>query len=326
MSKRGFTLMELLASLAVISIIATITTVSYSRVIEGNKMSSAINGTSDIFKISRAYAISNSKYVLVSFRPVLIKGGNSQQIEITASELNNTYVYKRYDDYEIMDQYLPIGGISSFKLPEGTSVAYAPYVGGPNEEGDTDDVGGDFDRASNRYLTGLSYLPSLRSVVPDQLNEFTEGAGQFGLLFDPNGKLVTLNMETGAIRLYVDYDFDGKQDVDINSDNSTEATNEPCLYPLSINELRSNPDQYCDFQVAFFDQKNPWDECYIQQRLSFAIYDDSKLRDKVNPLQWTSASGNNADGFNQRIRDHTSFVVENGIFFNFNRFTGELLE
>ena len=114
MNNRGFTLMELLASLAVISIIATITTVSYNNVIEGNKMSNAINGTSSLFQSSRAYAIANNKFVLVSFRPVLIKGGNSQQIEVVAAELVESLVYSYYGTPELIDRYVPINQVASF--------------------------------------------------------------------------------------------------------------------------------------------------------------------------------------------------------------------
>ena len=107
---------------------------------------------------------------------------------------------------------------------------------------------------------------------------------------------------------------------------------DPITYPSDIPSLLNPGFEEANFYgdyarfFAAFDNSYPWDEGWIQQRMSFAIYDDAKLRDSVNSLEWTTASGNSGESVNQRIQDHTSFVLENGIFFNFNRFTGELLE
>ncbi len=200
---RGFSLMELIVVIVVIAIVAAVTTVAYRSMARSYRLSASVNTVTAALENARALAIRNNRYTLTTFRPRLSADGRSQVIEVVVAEwrgdsanASNGGSYWTYDRFE------PVRGLSVRQLGVGANVA------GPGWSLANDDL----------WMVS-SYLPKI------DIDRNAEPLGDLvGVLYSPEGRVVFRNSESGADRLWVDFNMDGRQtiDSDPNRDGNTD--------------------------------------------------------------------------------------------------------
>jgi type II secretory pathway pseudopilin PulG len=206
--------MELIVVIVVIAIIAAITTVAYRGVARSYRISASVNTVTSALENARAMAIRNNRYTLTTFRPTLSLDGRSQVINVIVAEWQGDSYTQATDQDRAWtyDRYVPIRGLPIRQLGEGANVA------GPGW--------------SLQYATSASMYPHLADqfwIVPSYLPKIdfdvnSEPLGRMiGVLYSPEGRVVYRNAESGADRMWIDFNMDGRQmiDSDPNRDGNT---------------------------------------------------------------------------------------------------------
>jgi hypothetical protein len=136
-----------------------------------------------------------------------------------------------------------------------------------------------------------TFLPA-NAVIPDN-----EPFGSLiGVLYSPEGRVVVRNAESGADRIWVDFNNDGVQTI-----NDTDVVQWPWPDPLpSIG--------------SYFDLEVPEGEPFISMTPILAIFNETECRSSYDVSSWTSS--------NLRDNAYTQFIERNSDRIQFNRYSG----
>ena len=338
MSRVAFTLVELLAVIVIISIVAALTLSAYRSIAADARISMASNAVGTVLDNARAMAIQKRRYVLVAIRPVMA-GSEEQQVELViAVESGEMHVNPHTSQAAVGAfnepmaglKFVPVEGIKPQFLPEGISVASPVYslntlYCGP--------------RHNDTWLS-LSNLPAMQG------GGSPEAPGvMFGIIFDETGAVRTAFDETGSQLAFVDFNNDGGM-------RCGPLHNDYCLSPCNTQEsgpmLEGIPEPLVDYEcdLGLVDANGiPWivdvcgwdndpvvllnymhsypsEEPYLLITPMFAIYDYDEARDIYpgdDPMHdWSDPL--------KRRSDLDEFAEKFGIVFSFNRYTGTVIK
>lgn len=295
-SRRSFTLTELLVAMGIIAIIGGITAIGLRTVSQDAKKASATNIVVATLEHARALAIRENTLAAVVFRARLDEG-NRQYIEIvTAKWTRESPVIwtTGATSPRVVDRFVPAPGVSARRLPVGMSVAAPLYHSTAGENWD-------------ETWGFLSYLPTTAAG-----NEpVREAPGRvFGVIYGPDGRVVTRNSSSDADRFYVDFDNDGLQR--LTSCGSCQDG-----YLDYANPPNSVSDEI--FRIQWMFQKDASDEPYVTVAPFLAVYDEKEFREAYDPEGWSP------DDWQTKHDQLTEFVNEHADRLHFNRFTGVIL-
>ena len=287
---RAFTLVELIVVMVVMTILAGLSAMAYRGVAEDLKMSSATNSVVAALDNARAMAIKKNRYVITVFRPRLDSDGTEQVVDIVIAEWNGDSASANRGDGDIWtyDRFVPIQGMAVRTIKGGVNVA------GPGYGTGDDDI-----------WWCSTFLPA-NAVVPDN-----EPFGSLvGVLYSPEGRVVVRNAQSGADRIWVDFNRDWTQTI---NDNPIEEVvwNDPNVvtspWPSSLPGIG-----------AYFDLEIPEGEPFISMTPILAVFNEKEFRTSVNPNDWTSS--------NLRDNAYTEYIDQNADRIQFNRYSGVPLE
>ncbi|MBT6283000.1 MAG: prepilin-type N-terminal cleavage/methylation domain-containing protein [Phycisphaerae bacterium] len=286
--KRAFTLVELIVVMVVMTILAGLSAMAYRGVAEDLKMSSATNSVVAALDNARAMAIKKNRYVITVFRPRLDSDGTEQVVDIVIAEWNGDSASANRGDGDIWtyDRFVPIQGMAVRAIKGGVNVA------GPGYGTGDDDI-----------WWCSTFLPA-NAVVPDN-----EPFGSLvGVLYSPEGRVVVRNAQSGADRIWVDFNRDWTQTI---SDTESVVWNDPNVvtspWPSSLPGIG-----------AYFDLEIPEGEPFISMTPILAVFNEKEFRTSVNPNDWNSP--------NLRDNAYTEYIDQNADRIQFNRYSGVPLE
>ena len=324
-SRSAFTLVELLAVVVIISLVAALTLSAYRSIASDARISMASNAVGTVLDNARAMAIQKRRYVLVAIRPVMT-GSEDQQVEmviaVESGEMHvNPYTSQwtwGFDEPMPGMKFVPVEGIKPQFLPKGISVASPVYSLNTRDDGPL----------HNDTWLSLSNLPAMDSAGSP------EAPGvMLGIIFDETGAVRTAFEETGSQLAFVDFNNDGGMRC---------SGNDYCLSPCDTQEsgpmLEGIPEPLVDYEcnLGLLDTNdNPWDvvllnyahtqpseEPYLLITPMFAIYDYDEARDIYpadDPMHdWSDPL--------KRRADLDDFAEKFGIVFSFNRYTGTVVK
>ena len=310
MSRRAFTLIELLAVIGVLVALAAITAVSVQRIGQDTRMTKAVNDLLNVLETARALAIRSHQPVMVAFRARaerfdevaadIMKFPNPARIkrrwtEAVVGRLEEPMQLRLADsdltDQVFIDRFVPEPGMIAFAFPEGIGVA-ASYAGFGNEL---------YDRA---WVT----QPKLsEDASADEPNEF---GSVVAVIFDDQGRLITRLDSSGIASIgrgrfpFMDFNRNGVQTI--------------------VNESAGG----AQFHVQ--DQEGDEPNAITTQML--AIYDDKAAREAYDEKNWLGSnfSAWKADrpcsdlraGQSRKICEQTEYIEQFGTRIQFNRNTG----
>jgi prepilin-type N-terminal cleavage/methylation domain-containing protein len=299
--RRSFTLTELLAVIAIIVVIASVTVLSVRGVAREARLSSAVNTVTSALDHGRAMAIRDETYVAVAFRARPV-GSNKQQIEIvTARWTGESPLLQSAGSTHVIDRYVPIPGVASRRLPPGISIASPiyeaqPYMGAV----------GDF---SDRIWGWASFLPTVAAAQGPSIGPGDPPGRIFAVIYSPDGTVVLRNSKSRSIRMFIDFNNDGIQQV---------AGCTACNGEVNYIQFPTVPG-WPVFNIYMSFQFTADDEPFITSVPFLAIYDEDQFRDEYDTREWDN------DNWPQKHRDLTEFVTENAERIHFNRYTGVVL-
>lgn len=223
-SLRGFTLLELLAVMGILVLLAVLTVTGVGRISKDARISTAVNRITSALGNARALAIKENTLVLVVFRvnwPTQATNGdpcaiNQPPINAAARQATEIVIARASGEAEVFysgpanstllnlaDRFVPVPGVAPVRLPAGIKVA------GPHYEINED----------------------LVFVTQGEMKELFDDCGEavrysqlVGILFGPDGRRLTRNPSgaSGDHKLFVDWNdrdcvadpFNDSQDVD----------------------------------------------------------------------------------------------------------------
>ncbi|MFT4593768.1 MAG: prepilin-type N-terminal cleavage/methylation domain-containing protein [Phycisphaerales bacterium] len=285
---RAFTLVELIVVMVVMTILAGLSAMAYRGVAEDLKMSSATNSVVAALDNARAMAIKKNRYVITVFRPRLDSDGTEQVVDIVLAEWNGDSASANRGDGDIWtyDRFVPIQGMAVRTIKGGVNVAGPGYGTGDDDK-----------------WWCSTFLPA-NAVVPDN-----EPFGSLvGVLYSPEGRVVVRNAQSGADRIWVDFNRDWTQKI---SDTESVVWNDPNVvtspWPSSLPGIG-----------AYFDVEIPEGEPFISMTPILAVFNEKEFRTSVNPNDWNSS--------NLRDNAYTEYIDQNADRIQFNRYSGVPLE
>ena len=312
----AFTLIELIVVIIIIAIIAGFSAMSYSKIAKGMRMSSAKNTIIAALDNARALAIRNNRFVITVFRPRLSADGTEQYYEAVIAEWFGDSANSGDWTY---DRFVPIAGLKPMQLPLGIGVA-GPGIG----------------MGVDTIWWVSTYLPSNAVVKNEELM-----GEMVGVLYSPEGKVVVRNSESASDRMWVDFDKDGKQTIDLalrDDDNFSPIVVDWTIY---VPELDT---------CLYFYLEAPESEVFVANVNLLAVFDDDAFRElwgasvASDPLFVDVASGDficsnspyNGDDWD-RIPDgrvdfydrdwhYTDFINRTADRIQFNRYSGAPLK
>lgn len=307
MSRRAFTLVELLAVIGILVALATMTAISVARVSKDTRISKAANDLLNVLETARAIAIRTHQPTLVVFRT------RTERFDESANDpmrYPNTSRIKRqwteavvgrleeplqlYADSSnllsriYIDRFTPEAGISGFTFPEGVKVA-GSFAGFGNEM---------FDRA---WVT----QPKLKE------NPAEEELGSIvGVLYDAQGRVVSRLDGSGVASVsqgrypVMDFNRNGARDI--------------------INEVGGPWEPHVQNQEG--------DEANVVTTQVLAVFDDKAMRELYDDKYWQGTSlrafapgtpcSTLGSGQSRRMCECTEFIDQFGTVIAFNRNTG----
>ena len=285
----AFTLVELLAAIGVIVVLATLTTIGIRRVAKDSRLAAGKNSVAAALANARALAMKENQIVMVVFRPKF-DGPREQVVEmIYARWTGESYII--FTD-QILDRFEPIPDAPLRTLARGIKVA-GPY----------------YSLTGSSTLPNTDYLWTTQSHLPGRMAG--EAPGEIiGVMFGPDGTTITRNSVGDSARMFVDFNRDGKQ-----RQNGTDFDNAPLFpgvdYPNNTNYCPTPPGLTGG---QFFCHSEEDDEPYIDVVPFLAVFDDEAARERYPVAAWTDS--------NTRINDLTAYITENAEPIHFNRYTG----
>jgi prepilin-type N-terminal cleavage/methylation domain-containing protein len=190
---RAFTLIELIVVMVVMAILAGLSAIAYRGIASDMQMSSAINTVTAALDNARAIAIKHNRYVITVFRPRLDEDGTTQFIELVIAQWNGDSASANNGSNTIWtyDRFVPVPKVLVRTISGGINVAGPGYGTG-----------------EDNIWWASSYLPAP-----------TEPLGALvGVLYSPEGRVVVRNAESGADRIWVDYNRDWIQTINATTE------------------------------------------------------------------------------------------------------------
>lgn len=284
---RGFSLIELLAVMGILVLLAVLTAVGVGRISKEARVSTAVNRISAALANARAIAIRENTHVLVLFRvewPVNASGAPANRAARQVTEL----VVTRFSGESyvpnpslISDRFVPVPGVPPVRLPAGIKVA------GPNYEFE-----------SGSFETQAFYTqPEFRLLV-DGCNEYLEYGRHIGILFGPDGRRVNrrLNATARDQKISVDLNGNGVEDVDFTFQGGCGPSN--------------------TFGRFYF-LNHPSDETNVMLVPFLVVYDDDAARE-LKTGDWRTRAGIEAE----LVGRQGGYIASFGERIDFNPVTG----
>ncbi len=268
----GFTLIELLVVMGVIGVLSVLTLMSMRGIANDARMASATNAVKAALDNARALAMKNNTIVLVVFRPRLA-GVHKQKQEVdiyTAKWTGESAIFiDQNGDEEVKDRFVPIPAIAVRSIPAGIKIA-APRYGG-----DTDNI----------WIT-QAHLPAI-----DQQTGIGEVPGKMiAIMYSADGTLITLNSQSDAQNIYVDFNNNESQQLDSADFDHVFENNEPFLV-------------FAPF---------------------LAVYDDDEARE-LKALDWSN-SPQGEDNYRDELTGPLGYITQFADRIHFNRYTGVMMK
>ena len=193
--KNGFTVLELIVTMAIITILATTTITSFSTMARSGRLAGGKNAVIVALERARTIAMQENKVILLIFRPTWDANHPSrpQHTEAIIAEWSGYSDVLLLPDQFVVDRFVPVHGMRPVVLPDGIKVA-APWYDYSNQ----DDIW-----ATQSEINEMR----VRSETPGRL---------VGVVFDSTGSMRADNPQTDSTVMYVDFDEDGIQDLAFN--------------------------------------------------------------------------------------------------------------
>ena len=295
----GFTLVELIVVIAVMTILASISGLAFRRIAADLRMASAESLLSASLDNARALAIKKNRYVMAVFVPRLINDRTQQVTDIIIAEWRGDSMNANFSESGVqiftVDRFVPVQGVEVRTLENGVNVAAPDYTSLHAEQ----------NWATSTFLPDITFS-NTNSDIWGRVS---------AILYSPEGRVVTRNSKTAAYRTWVDFNFDGEQtyDPDPNRDgNYSDAE--------VVGWLTSNP----DVRDTHYPMRWLWGvylhgeggEPFVNLAPWVTVYDEKKFR-TLYPSSWQGA-----DGWRDRRRDYTEFITTTATPTRFNRYSG----
>lgn len=281
MSRRSFTLIELLVVMGIIAVLAGVTALGFRGVAKDAKLASGKNTLMTALDNARALAIKNNRVVLVVFRARWDPNNSDQrqQTEIVLTQWNHESVR---EGAFVLDRFVPIPNVPVRTLPAGIKVAGPFYdfaTGNPNFI--TDEV----------WITQTEFRARFASPMetPGRL---------FGILYSPNGDVITRNPLSDCDQIYVDFDNDRQEQGQYRRELQPSL---PSIEPWDTNN--------------FWEYDHPNDEVNVNPVPFLTVYDDDEARE-LKAGDW-SVTANGVF-----IGELSDYITANAERIHFNRYTG----
>lgn len=272
----GFTLVELIVVIVIMTILAGFSAIAYRGIAADLRMSSAMNTVTAALDNARAMAIKRNRYVITVFRPRLDNDATEQVIDIVVAEWSGDSANANRGDGDIWtyDRFSPMSGLQVRTIKGGVNVAGPGYGTGDDD---------------TWWVS--SYLPA-NVVVPDN-----EPFGSLiGVLYNPEGRVVVRNAESGSDRIWVDFNLDGVQTI-----NQNEVVQWPWPNPLpGIG--------------SYFDLEIPDGEPFVSMTPILAVFNETECRSSYDINSWNSSG--------QRDNAYSQYIELNSDRIQFNRYSG----
>ena len=299
--KHGFTLVELVVVIIIIALIAGFSAMAYSKIAKNMRLSTAKNTIISALDNARAYAIKNNRYVITVFRPKLSGDGSEQYYECVVADWDGDSANSGDWTY---DRFIPIDGQKPKNLPIGIGVA-APGIA----------------LNADHIWWVCTYLPSNAVVKNNSLM-----GEMVGILYNPEGRVVVRNSESGSDRIWVDFDRDGIQTIDLALRNDDEFDPIYVDWTQPVDDLPSG---------AYFDVEAPESETYIGLANLLSIFDYDAFREKwgatrtnypnftdIARSDWERNPSNGTVDKYDRDWHFTDFINNTTDRIQFNRYSG----
>ena len=306
---RGFTLLELLVVIGIISMLAVVTVISIQRVTRDVKLSTGVNRVLGALSTARSEAIRTNNPTLLTFRIVKDLDDPSQpaQVEMVVAGFTGEIVKGDNDGIRMnasasttdVCRFIPSAAVAPRYLPEGIMVA------GPAQDiGVVDDPTGTWNFMSPGPWTPIDDDGDGRYDYYRSL----EFGSAFGVLFGADGTVITRNPEaqtSASNRLYNWVDYDALRDNNgnylLNRTSGAGSSNTP-----------------------FFQQGETNAESFINVCQFLAVYDEVKAKQDIDYTAFVGAQASLGAGDFIEFRDRIlgTWLDENADRIHFNRYTG----
>jgi len=275
----GFTLVELIVVMVIMTILAGLSAIAYRGIAADLRMSSAVNTVVAALDNARALAIKKNRYIMTVFRPRISDDGSEQVIDIVVAEWNGDSASANTgSSIWTFDRFIPVQGVQIRTIEGGVNVA------GPG------------------YGTGADDTWWCASFLPSILDE--PYGSMVGVLYNPEGRVVVRNAESGADRIWIDYDLDWIQQF---AGNLSVDWQDPDIVTNPWNtEVETGSDS---FKLAMIEG-----EPFISMTLILSVFNEKEFRTSVDTTSWTNSS----------VRDnaYTAYIDANADRIQFDRYSG----
>ena len=266
--------------MVIMTILAGLSAIAYRGIAADLRMSSAVNTVVAALDNARAMAIKKNRYIMTVFRPRLSDDGTEQVIDIVVAEWNGDSASANTgSSIWTFDRFIPVQGMQVRTIEGGVNVA------GPG------------------YGTGDDDTWWCASFLPSILDE--PYGSMVGVLYNPEGRVVVRNAESGADRIWIDFDLDWEQNDEgdpfwVDWEDSDIVTN-----PWNT-EVEIGTDS---FKLAVADG-----EPFISMTLILSVFNEKEFRTSVDTTAWSNSS----------VRDnaYTAYIDANADRIQFDRYSG----
>ena len=297
----GFTLVELIVVIAVMTILASISGLAFRRMAADLRMSSAESMLTASLDNARSIAIQKNRYVMAVFIPRLTADRTEQVTDIVIAQWNGDSMNADFPTNSgsriwTVDRFVPVQGIEVRSIEGGVNVAAPSYHNGIDDE----------------WLTA-TYLPDV-ALQEDALKVGRVSA----VMFSPEGRVVLRNAKSSADRSWVDFNLDGEQTYDPDPDRNP-STDDAYV----VGWLTSSPDPETELYEGMYSWlwgvflNGQGGEPMVMTVPFVTVYDEKEFRTLYPSDAW--------DDYQQRIDDYTEYVNETARRIQFNRYSGVTL-
>ena len=342
--RRAFTLIELLAVVAIIGVLGLATVASYQAIASDVRRAGAVEEVKSMLAKARMHALLGGRSTGLIFRPVLTAPGVQQIEGVLVQYAGDARAYVLEDPdvglqtKPMVARFVPIDHGSPMRLAEGIGIA-SP---GHRLSHVDDDGGVRMALDADGQFFAVSNLATPLPEAPGQL---------IGVLFARDGSHTTIMHESDADWMWVDWNGDGAQrydGVDYCNRPVPDAgfgTPEPACPPdLEDAQPWSPPAGDCWLGVRYLFNGNPspaadlWnddervplcmrnedDESYVLIASYLVIYDDRDVHEELDTITWLDSGSDQQrrQAAARRALALNEFIEKTGRQVHLNRVTG----